>query len=68
MPRLRRREKPVEPMLPTEAICVEAFRPWPISAYIERGTRMELTHPAVKAHPEYFMGLVALPRPDDGKR
>jgi hypothetical protein len=61
MPRLRpRRENPTEPAL-TEAICVEAHRPWPIGDFIERGARLPLDHPAVRANPSYFRGLVPLP-------
>ena len=63
MPRLRPgRETPAAPIGPTEAICVEAHRPWPISHYIERGTRMAVDHPAVRTNPGYFMGLVPLER------
>jgi hypothetical protein len=62
MPRLRRREKPVEPMHPTEAICLEAHRPWPIARFIERGARYPIDHPAVRANPTYWRGLVPLPR------
>ena len=39
---------------------MEAHRPWPISHYIERGTRMAVDHPAVRTNPGYFMGLVPL--------
>ena len=61
MPRLRpHRETPAVPVPPTEAICMEAHRPWPISDYIEKGTRLAVDHPAVRANPRYFMGLVRL--------
>jgi hypothetical protein len=68
MPRLRPkpREKPSEPTLPTEAICLHAHRPWAISDYIEKGTRLPVDHPAVRANPDYFAGIVPLPR-DDGE-
>ncbi|HKI24524.1 MAG TPA: hypothetical protein VKA24_14015 [Gaiellaceae bacterium] len=63
MPRLRpRSEKAAEPTLPTEAICMEAHRPWAISDYIEKGTRLSVSHPAVRANPSYFAGIVPLPR------
>lgn len=62
MPRLRQ-GKPAAPVLELEgAICVEAHRPWPIADYIERGTRLPLDHAAVRAHPEFFMGVVRLPQ------
>ena len=61
MPRLRpRREPPAVPVPPTEAICIETHRPWPISDYIERGTRMAVDAPAVRANPQFFRGLVRL--------
>jgi hypothetical protein len=61
MPRLRpRRENYSVPNKPTEAICIESFRPAPISAYIERGQRLPLDHHAVIAHPRFFMGVVPL--------
>ena len=62
MPRLHPRVKPMEPTPPTEAICVEAHRPWPIADYIERGARLPVEHPAVQANPSYFRGLVPIPR------
>jgi hypothetical protein len=61
VPRLRPREKPSESTLPTEAICMEAHRPWPIADYIERGARLPVDHPAVRTNPSFFMGLVPLP-------
>jgi hypothetical protein len=65
MPRLRpRSEKPSEPTLPTEAICTEAHRPWAIADYIEKGTRLPVTHPAVRTNPAYFAGIVPLPKGD----
>ena len=41
-------------------------RPWAISDYIEKGTRLSVSHPAVRANPSYFAGIVPLPR-DDGE-
>jgi hypothetical protein len=46
--------------IPTEAICLESHRPWPIADFIERGTRYPVSHPAVKANPAYWRGLVDL--------
>lgn len=63
MPRLKpRHEKPAASTLPTEAICIESHRPWAISDFIERGTRLPLDHPAVRANPQFFKGLVSLTR------
>jgi hypothetical protein len=47
---------------------MEAHRPWPIAAYIERGARLPVDAPAVRANPRFFMGLVPLPEEvtDDG--
>lgn len=39
---------------------MESHRPWPISDYIEKGTRLAVEHPAVQANPRFFMGLVRL--------
>lgn len=63
MPRLRPRPKDTAPATAPAiegAICTESHRPWPISDFIERGTRLAVDHPAVKANPQYFMGLVRL--------
>ena len=61
MPRLRPRREPAADHQITEAICLEAHRPWPIADYIERGARLPLDHPAVRTNPRFFMGLLPLP-------
>ena len=67
MPRLRpRRDKDTAPVIELEgAICVETHRPWAIADYIERGTRLPLDHPAVKANPTFFRGLIQLRVPNE---
>jgi hypothetical protein len=60
MPRLRpRSEKPAELQIEM-AICMEEFRPAAVAPLIRRWQRLPLDHPAVKAHPGFFRGLVRL--------
>jgi hypothetical protein len=66
MPRLRpRRETSPEPRIEM-AICMEEFRPAAIAPLIRRGQQLPLDHPAVKAHPAFFRGLVPLPQQIEG--
>ena len=66
MPRLRR-EKPAEPQIEA-AICMEEFRPAAVAPLIRRGQQLPLDHPAVKAHPAFFRGLVPLPQQGEERR
>lgn len=60
MPRLRpRREEPAEPQIEM-AVCVTEFRPGVVAPLIQRWQQLPLDHPAVKAHPTFFRGLVRL--------
>jgi hypothetical protein len=62
MPRLRpRREKYAVPALQLEAaICVEEFRTAAVGVLVPRWQRRAVDDPIVRAHPEFFRGLVRL--------
>jgi hypothetical protein len=62
MPRLRRKQAPPPPP-PGElemAICMEEFRTGAVAPLIRRWQQLPLDHPAVRAHPQFFRGLVRL--------
>jgi hypothetical protein len=71
MPRLRLRRdstargRAVEPVIEA-AICMATFRPGAVARMIERGECQPLDHPAVRAHPSFFRGLIPLEEVNDG--
>ena len=51
------------------AICMEDFRPAAVALLFKKGQQLALDHPVVRAHPEFFRGLVRLDQEvSDGER
>jgi hypothetical protein len=66
MPRLRpRRETPAERRIEM-AICMEEFRSGAVAPLYRKGQQLPVDHPVVRAHPEFFRGLVRLEGVNDG--
>jgi hypothetical protein len=58
---LKRKQQPSPaPSVPTEAICVEGFRPGVIAPLIERYQRLPIEHELVRNYPEFWRGLFSL--------
>ena len=66
MPRLRPRQK--DPPMPhlEGVICMESFRPAAVAPLYRKGLQLALDHPVVRAHPEFFRGLVRLEGVENG--
>jgi len=60
VPRLRPRpETPAAPQIES-AIVMQEFRPAQVGVLYRRYQQLPLDHPVVRAHPQFFMGLVRL--------
>ena len=58
----KEQREPAPPSEPTEAICVEGFRPDVIAPEVKRWSRLPIDHELVWAYPEFFRGLDSLNR------
>ena len=59
---LKRRQQPSPaPSVPTEAICVEGFRPGVVAPLIERYQRLPIEHELVQNYREFWRGLIPIP-------
>lgn len=60
MPRRRPKPQTLNRSEVEAAICIAEFRPGAIAPLIERGQQLPIDHAYVRAHPEFFRGLVRL--------
>jgi hypothetical protein len=58
----RAKHEPVEADLLADAmaLCVQSYRPRPVSYLIERGERLPLTDPRVREHPQFWAAAIPM--------